>query len=353
MVRTCRTRCFLLLATMAVGAGAGLLQSGDAAAAELKRVTIGALNNMMHLPTFIAVEKGLFVKQGIDAKIKLLTTGPESSQAFIAGETEYSQAASATIFTLAERAGAPRVLFIMQGDATQRNVDTQYAIVGRAAAGIRAGHPEDLAGKTLAAAVGGTSDQYFELVLRRAGVPRDKIHFLNMRPGDMAAALRGGTIDAFSIWEPFSTFALKTVPGAVLVTRGGGYLGFAIFYMASQATLDRDPQVARGVVKAYAEAMQIARRQPDMAAEIATRWVPGLSQEVARAALPNLRFDPRVSKYTVLDAQEAGEIVKAQGHVRRVMNFRDCLDLSYLQSVEKEAPELFSDLRPLPPDARP
>ena len=45
-------------------------------------------SNMNHVPSFVGVEKGIFLKHGIDLKLKLLNTGQEMSKALQAGEVE-------------------------------------------------------------------------------------------------------------------------------------------------------------------------------------------------------------------------------------------------------------------------
>ena len=44
--------------------------------------------NMNHVPSFVGVEKGIFLKHGIDLKLKVLSTGQEMSKALQAGEVQ-------------------------------------------------------------------------------------------------------------------------------------------------------------------------------------------------------------------------------------------------------------------------
>jgi len=42
--------------------------------------------NMNHVPSFVGVEKGIFLKHGVDLKLKVLATGQEMAKALQAGE---------------------------------------------------------------------------------------------------------------------------------------------------------------------------------------------------------------------------------------------------------------------------
>jgi hypothetical protein len=39
-------------------------------------------NNFNHVPSFVGVEKGIFLKHGVDVKLKVLSTGQEMSKAW-------------------------------------------------------------------------------------------------------------------------------------------------------------------------------------------------------------------------------------------------------------------------------
>jgi ABC-type nitrate/sulfonate/bicarbonate transport system substrate-binding protein len=66
------------------GAGAGW-----AAQEKTYQVTAAVGNNMNHTPSFVGVEKGIFLKHGIDLKLKVLSTGQEMVKAVQAGEAQF------------------------------------------------------------------------------------------------------------------------------------------------------------------------------------------------------------------------------------------------------------------------
>lgn len=63
-------------------------------------------SNMNHVPNFVGVEKGIFLKHGIDLKLKVLATGQEMSKALQAGEVQIIGSAYSN-YPVAERWPGP------------------------------------------------------------------------------------------------------------------------------------------------------------------------------------------------------------------------------------------------------
>src|SRR3989442_14273305 len=66
-------------------------------------VTAAIGSNMNHVPSFVGVEKGIFLKHGIDVKLKILSTGQEMSKALQAGEAQLVGAAFSNFPLAVER----------------------------------------------------------------------------------------------------------------------------------------------------------------------------------------------------------------------------------------------------------
>ena len=58
------------------------------AAQQPAQLTAAVGDNMNHVPSFVGVEKGIFLKHGTDLKLKVLATGQQMSQALQAGEVQ-------------------------------------------------------------------------------------------------------------------------------------------------------------------------------------------------------------------------------------------------------------------------
>src|SRR3989442_4871443 len=69
----------------AMAAGAVVVVAPGARAQTPTTVTAAIGSNMNHVPSFVGVEKGIFLKHGVDVKLKILSTGQEMSKALQAG----------------------------------------------------------------------------------------------------------------------------------------------------------------------------------------------------------------------------------------------------------------------------
>jgi ABC-type nitrate/sulfonate/bicarbonate transport system substrate-binding protein len=325
----------------------GLLVAGSAAAQQAPAplaVAIGA--NMNHVPSFVAVEKGIYLKHGIDVKVKLLATGQEMAKAMQAGEVQLIGAAFSNFPVAVERGLAAKGVVGLMGDRTTPNSDENVAVVSRRATGIS--KIEDLKGRKLGLAMGGTGDEYVTVLLKKAGITREQVNYINVPPGSQLAALQGGSVDAIAAWEPFPTLILEKVPDAVLVARGGRHIPYIINMSALVDYIEKRPEVLERYVAAMAEASQYTRQHLDEAAEISTRWVPGLDLAVSKKSIRYMTFDPRITSLTIQAFEENAKILVEQKKLKAPMPWRQAMETKFIEKVMKTHPQFFADLKPAP-----
>jgi len=302
--------------------------------------------NMNHVPSFVGVEKGIFLKHGIDLKLKVLATGQEMAKALQAGEVHIIGSAFSNYPVAVERGMAAKGVVGMMGDRTTRHSDDPVSVWTRKGSGLT--KVEDLAGRKIGTPIGGTADEYLTVLLKKKGVPRDKVTFLNVPPGNIVSALQGGSVDAVAIWEPFGTLVETRIPEAVPLARGGGNVGYYINMAILTTLIDKQPEVVERYVVGVAEAAQYTRQHLDEAAEIATRWAPGLDAAVARKALRHMTFDPRITPHTVAAWEENVRILMEQKKLRSPLPWQQGIELRFIDKVVKSHPQLFADLKPVP-----
>jgi sulfonate transport system substrate-binding protein len=147
---------------------------------------------------------------------------------------------SSTSFVTAISGGVPMSIFAYQ-PMTSRN----ESIVVRDNSPIRA--LSDLAGKRVAVNRGGTGEYLLVRALTRNGIPVDRVERRYLSPSDTGSAFIGGGVDAWAIWDPFLTIALKTYDGRVLAN--GAQIGSenAVGYFVRQDYLRAHPAVIQTV----------------------------------------------------------------------------------------------------------
>src|SRR3990170_1537584 len=130
------------LALLAALAAARPGQAGQAAAYQ---AAAAEGNNMNHVPSFVGVEKGIFLKHGVDLKLKVLSTGQEMTKAVQAGEAQFLGSAYSNFPIGVERGFKGKGIVGLLGDRTGKYWDETVSIVTRKGTGIT--KIQDLAGK--------------------------------------------------------------------------------------------------------------------------------------------------------------------------------------------------------------
>jgi NitT/TauT family transport system substrate-binding protein/sulfonate transport system substrate-binding protein len=320
--------------------------TGGVAQEKVYQAAAAVGNNMNHVPSFVGVEKGIFLKHGVDLKLKVLSTGQEMMKAVQAGEAQFLGSAYSNFPLGVERGFKGKGIVGLLGDRTGKYWDETVSIVTRKGTGIT--KVQDLVGKKVGTAIGGTGHEYLDVVLKKAGIPADKVPVLNVPPGNSVSALAGGQVDAISMWEPYGTLMLEKVPDAVLVQRGGGFIGYFIDMSTLVDVMEKQPDMVYRYVVGLAEASQYTRQHLDEAAEIATRWIPGLEPAMAQKAIRYMCYDSRITKYSLESWDENVRVLVEQKKMRQPIPWTQGTELKFIERAQKEYPQFFSDLKRIP-----
>jgi ABC-type nitrate/sulfonate/bicarbonate transport system substrate-binding protein len=321
------------------------MMAWPAAAQQPAQMTTAVGDNMNHVPSFVGVEKGIFLKHGIDLKLKVLNTGQQMSQALQAGEVRIIGSAYSNYPLAVERGINAKGVVGLMGDRSSRYSDDSVSIWTLKGSGIA--RIEELAGRKIGTPVGGTADEYLGEVLKKKGLSRDKANVLNVPPGNLVSALQGRSVDAVAVWEPFGSMIQAKIPDAVLMSRGGGYIGYYINMAVGNNLLEKSPELVERYVIGMAEATQYTRQHQDEAAEIATRWIPGLEVPVAKQALRYMTFDSRITPHTIAAWDENVKILLEQKKLKSAIPWQQGIEPRFIERVMKTHPQFFTDLKPM------
>ncbi len=212
-------------------------------------------------------------------------TGVDALNALQAGESDLVQVGVPMIGAVSR--GMDLVaLGNYTGNATKLGSDATFALIARAGSGIVKGNLKSLKGKKIAASFGTINHLYILALLEKAGLTPNDVTLVNTPPPDMMVALLSKGIDAFSGWDPWPIMALKDVPGSVEIIRGGDVISSGGL-QRRPALLGREEQVrrSRNIWPLWRKPDQWMRANPKLAAQVATRWIPGLKLNMAEAAM--------------------------------------------------------------------
>ena len=340
----CMIRSFIVAAGIALG-----LVSGVSAQQTLP-IRIGAATATDHAAIFIGVERGIFAKHGLDAKVVMYQTGVEMINGLMGGAQDVNVMGSIA-FLAGVSNGLPLVLIgHLHGDALSMSYSINNSIVATPASGIKEGDVKSLKGKKIGLPRGTGAESYLLGVLAINGMKDSDVTIINIPPSNQTTALRQGDVDALSAWEPWGTTAALRVPGAYRVVTGGCescYDPGAI--LTTRANVVGKAEELRRFMLAFAEAHQWLRQNYDAAAEINMRWITGIDLDVMKLAIRRSQYDVRLSKNTI-DGYDKKTIPALVGDKRmaKVVPAASVVDAQFYLNAQKVAPQFFSDLPPIP-----
>jgi sulfonate transport system substrate-binding protein len=338
----------------ALAAAISLSLAAGAQAQQPLPIRIGAATATDHAAIFIGVEKGIFAKHGLDAKVVMYQTGVEMINGMLGGAQDVNVMGSIA-FLAGVSNGLPLVLIgHLHGDALSMAYSINNSIVATPASGIKEGDVKSLKGKKIGLPRGTGAESYLLGVLALNGLKDSDVTIVNLQPSNQTTALRQGNVDALSAWEPWGTISSLRVPGAYRVVTGGCescYDPGAV--LTTRANAAGKAEELRRFMVAFSEAHQWLRQNYDAAAEINMRWITGVDLDVMKIAIRRSQYDLRLSKNTV-EGYDKKTIPALVGDKRmaKVIPAASVIDPQFYLHVEKVAPQLFSDLPPIPADRK-
>jgi ABC-type nitrate/sulfonate/bicarbonate transport system substrate-binding protein len=193
---TLRTCAFAITALMGASLSTGAQQ------APMKMTLFGqpSVNNDA---IWMAFEKGFYKDEGLDVTYRLFPSGTTAFQSFQTGQGDIVMTGDLPSVQYFFRAkGDYRTIAAIERDAKG------YVVV----AGKDIQKPQDLIGKTVATRVGSTGSWFISEYLTKNGIDPNKVLVKNLDTQVLPAALCGGEIAAFFIWQPVGSRTLEICP---------------------------------------------------------------------------------------------------------------------------------------------
>ncbi len=225
-------------------------------------------------PLYIAQEKGFFAKYNIEPEMVI-----------IEDESQYAAALAANRIQALGNVVDRDVIHYANGVDAKFvcAMDQSYGGDGIIASGdIKT--VKDLEGKTVGLDKASTSYFFFLAVLDKYGVDESKINIQEMTAGDAGAAFVAGKLDAAVAWEPWLTQANQREGGHVLIS-SRDFPGYIVDVISvRQDFIDQHPEAVLGLVKAWNEAVDYYKTNPDEGNQIMAKALSLSEQEIADMA---------------------------------------------------------------------
>ena len=212
----------------------------------------------------------------------------------------FTQAANAPLTYYAEETSAPSAqAIIVPPDSAIRTV-------------------ADLKGKRVAVSKGSGCNFLLLAALAKAGLTINDIQVRYLEASDALAAFRGGSVDAWVIWDPFLAAQQREAHVRVVADGSDGLAQYNRFYTATTSFAERHPDVLRAVFDELKETGQWVKAHPQEAAQIlAPLWgnLPAPTVELANSrrsyAIVPVQRDQLGEQQRIADTYRAAGLIPA------------------------------------------
>jgi len=257
-----------------------LLAAGvqEAQAAPEKAVIYQAFQSVQYLPLYVAIDKGLFEKNGLDVQKVTAGSGAAGVAAVIGGHADFSLQDPMTAVLAKKGASLVGVANVVAGVPVWILVPKDSTLKTEA----------DLAGKSVATGLNPTTSTYLlQRLIKQQNIQNVSLNMVQL--GTELAPVQAGRSEAATMYEPQVD---QGIAAGFKILYGfpkaypGGYNFSAINTL--QSTITSKPKMVAAFVKGIAEAEAMIQSSPETAKAVAEKEFPGLTKEVVDAAVKRL-----------------------------------------------------------------
>ncbi len=318
---------FLLVVVLSLGA-AGAVQAQNV------RIAYSAISGAQ-LPLWVAQDKGLFKRQGLDTDLLYIGGGSVVVQAMLGGEVQFTRAAAPGIVQASLR-GAELVMIANTVNTLVYSVMTRPDVKS----------PEDLRGKVLGVTrLGGATDYVVGLLTKKWGFQRGKDYKVFQTGGmpQLLTALKNGVVDAGIISPPSNLQGLKIGLKELIDVSDLGIVFVNSPLSATRSFIKNHRDIVLKMLRAYCEGIQQARGDKESAIKILARNArvedPEILQELYR-----IYGSRHLERLPYVKSEGLEEILSTMGKEGANAKAADFVDNSLLQELDREG--LFRKLYP-------
>ena len=179
----------------------------------------------------VAAKKGFYEKYGLEITISNFTSGKQALNTVLGGAADISTTAEAPTSAAAMSKQPIAFLARMEYSDLKTLTATKAGITGK----------EGLKGKRIAFTAGTGSEVYTMALLKAAGLKKEDVKLVNLRPQDMLPALTAGSIDAYNTWEPHISNGIKALGDKAKEIDTKGVYAETFNIVVMKAYLEKNP----------------------------------------------------------------------------------------------------------------
>jgi ABC-type nitrate/sulfonate/bicarbonate transport system substrate-binding protein len=226
------------------------------------RMTIATGVDPSFAPYYVAREGGIFQRNGLDVTVN---TGPSGSAmiAFLVGN-QINSAYGAEQAGVSAHLVDQNVVAVAEGTALLRWI----SVLGRNVSSM-----DELKGKRVGVARGTGSETFWLSVVSRLNLNPADYTIVNVEAPEMVAALERGNIDAFAVWEPWPTRAMRAIPNTRILLSNDQIQIVRNFVYMNRGWAEANQDATGRFMRSLIEAQQFIASNPAEAAAQVARFL--------------------------------------------------------------------------------
>lgn len=306
---------------------ADLVSVPAAATKELVKVRIGTQPWIGYGPWWIAKEKGLFEKYGLEAELTDFIEDKEVNAAFASGKMEAANLATHTAIKLFS-VGVDMKLVLLEDVSTSADAILADESIKSIA---------DLKGKQVAYEEGTTSDLLINYALMDNKMTLDDIVPVPMPASDAGTALISGNVPVAVTYEPYISEALKENSKLKILYKAEERPGLISDVLVISGKFAKEkPEAAKALLKVWGEALDFYNKDNAAGQEIISKAVDSDPEEL-KTAFEGVKFYDLKQNQTDLSGdfmktiQDVAEVSKNIGLFETIPDLNKLVDASFLK----------------------
>jgi len=341
----CRGLGARLLAVLALAAALGSPLGGcrgtlnpttsGAATVIPETATLGLALQSPSALVFIADHEGYFTQAGLVLQVRDYPSGKRALEGLLAGEADLVTSADVPCVVSSFERLDLRLL------ATICAADDEPRIVARKDRGIR--QPGDLRSKRVATQKASAVHFFLHNFLGKYGLTERDVKLSFMKAEELAPALVAGTIDAFSMREPYVSEARRGLGDRAVVFAGPGLYRRTDSMVTTSGFLAARPQVAERLIAGLLQAEEMVAANPRRAAEVVAARL-GLTPSEAAAVMHGLDLRVRLDQSLLQSLEDIARWAMHEKMTRQT-TMPNYLPMLYLTGLEAQRPEAVTIIR--------
>ncbi len=290
-------------------------------------VRIGTQPWIGYGPWWIAKEKGIFEKHGLEVELVDFVEDKEVNAAFASGEMDAANLATHTALKL--YASGLDLRIVLLEDASYE----ADAIIAPAEVASIA----DLRGRKVAYEEGTTSDLLLNYALAQNGMSIADIEPVFMPASDAGATLIAGQVDVAVTYEPYISAALAENPNLKLLYTAAERPGLiSDVFVLSTKFIQANPEAVRALIKVWDEAMAFYKSNPDEAKAIIAKAVGSTPEELQTAFDGVVFYDVEANRQQLTGEfrqtlRDVAEVSQSIGLLDSIPDLDKIIDASFLK----------------------